>query len=68
MTVSLVTGGGGFLGQYIVEKLVERGEQVRSLSRTRYRALEKLGVQHIQGDIRDADAVQAACDLSLIHI
>ena len=57
----LVTGGGGFLGQYIVERIVERGEAVRSLSRMRYRALDRLGVEHMQGDIRDASAVRKAC-------
>ena len=62
MTTSLVTGGGGFLGQYIVEQLVERGDKVRSISRTRYRALDQLGVEHIQGDIRDLSAVTEACE------
>lgn len=61
MTRFLVTGGGGFLGQYIVEQLVERGDEVRSLSRTRYRALDQLGVHHVQGDIRDVDAVSKGC-------
>lgn len=35
---------------------------MRSLSRTRHRALDDLGVQHIQGDIRDVDAVLRACE------
>ena len=58
----LVTGGGGFLGQYIVEQLIERGEEVRSLSRMRHRALDQLGVKHIQGDIRNAAVVRSACE------
>ena len=62
MAHCLVTGGGGFLGQYIVEQLIARGDAVRSLSRMRYRALEELGVEHIQGDIRDLNAVQTACE------
>jgi len=62
MTKCLVTGGGGFLGQYIVERLVARGDEVRSLSRMRYQALDRLGVKHVQGDIRDADAVRSACE------
>ena len=57
MTQCLVTGGVGFLGLYIVEQLVARGDSVRSLSRMRYQALEDLGVKHIQGDLRNADAV-----------
>ena len=61
MASCLVTGGGGFLGQYIVEQLLARGDQVRSISRTRYRALDELGVEHVQGDIRDAEVVLKAC-------
>lgn len=62
MALCLVTGGGGFLGQYIVEQLVARGDTVRSLSRMRYRALEQLGVEHVQGDIRSAATVRQACE------
>ena len=59
---SLVTGAGGFLGQYIVEQLVARGEQVRTFSRRSYAALDRLGVETRQGDVRDAEAVSAACE------
>ena len=62
MTRFLVTGGGGFLGLYVVEQLVARGDQVRTLSRMRYRALDELGVEHIQGDIRDEGTVAKACE------
>ena len=62
MARCLVTGGGGFLGQYVVEQLLDRGDFVRSISRTRYRALDELGVEHTQGDIRDLDAVRRACE------
>ncbi|MDX1944787.1 MAG: NAD-dependent epimerase/dehydratase family protein [Pirellulaceae bacterium] len=58
---TLVTGGGGFLGQYIVEQLVARGDRVRSLSRKRHSALTKLGVEQQTGDIQDEVAVMAAC-------
>lgn len=61
MVNALVTGAGGFLGQYIVEQLVARGECVRAFSRRRYDDLEKLGVEQVQGDIRDAEAVVAVC-------
>ncbi|MBW3598649.1 MAG: NAD-dependent epimerase/dehydratase family protein, partial [Planctomycetes bacterium] len=57
----LVTGGGGFLGKYIVEQLVARGDEVRSFARGRYPGLEALGVEAVQGDIRDAAAVSEAC-------
>ncbi len=58
----LVTGGGGFLGRYIVEQLVARGDQVRSFSRQSYPCLEKLGVETVVGDVRDSEAVAAACE------
>jgi len=57
---SLVTGGGGFLGQYIVEKLVKRGDEVRVLGRRPYPQLDKMGVQTIQGDVRDEAVVASA--------
>ena len=53
----LVTGAGGFLGLYIVEQLVARGAKVRALSRQRYAALDDLGVESIQADVRDDRAV-----------
>lgn len=59
---ALVTGGGGFLGSVIVRKLVERGDEVRSFSRRSYAELEKLGTQHIQGDLTDAEAISHAAD------
>ena len=58
---ALVTGGGGFLGRYLVEQLLERGTQVRCFSRGRYPELESLGVETIQGDLRDLEATMAAC-------
>jgi len=58
---ALVTGGGGFLGRYIVEALVARGDRVRSFGRGAYPKLEKLGVEVIRGDLRDAAVVGAAC-------
>ncbi len=57
----LVTGGGGFLGSVIVRRLVERGDRVRSLARNFYPALERLGVEQIQGDLSDARVVEKAC-------
>jgi nucleoside-diphosphate-sugar epimerase len=58
---ALVTGGGGFLGLYIVEQLLHAGEVVRVLCRGRYPALESLGVEVIQGDVRDREIVRQAC-------
>jgi nucleoside-diphosphate-sugar epimerase len=58
---ALVTGAGGFLGLYIVEQLVARGERVRAYCRRRYPELEALGVEIIAGDVRDREATIAAC-------
>jgi nucleoside-diphosphate-sugar epimerase len=58
---ALVTGAGGFLGRYIVEQLVARGDQVRALARRAYPELGALGVETMQGDVQDAAAVSAAC-------
>jgi len=57
----LVTGGGGFLGSAIIERLVARGNAVRSLSRGDYPKLANLGVDQIRGDIGDQQTVQTAC-------
>ena len=59
---ALVTGGGGFLGRAIVQRLVDRGNEVRSLARNAYPALDDMGVEQIQGDICDPEAVSRACD------
>ncbi len=58
---ALVTGGGGFLGQYLVEQLVERGDRVRVLARGIYPELERVGVESVQADLRDAQATRDAC-------
>ena len=58
---ALVTGAGGFLGRYIVEQLVARGDTVRGFSRQTYAPLAELGVEQIAGDITDREAVVAAC-------
>ena len=58
---ALVTGATGFLGQYIVEQLVARGNRVRALCRRPTPELEKLGVESAQGDLRDRQSVVLAC-------
>lgn len=59
---ALVTGGGGFLGRYICERLMARGDRVRNLSRSVYPELKSLGVEQTRGDLADRRAVTAACD------
>ena len=58
---TLVTGGGGFLGRYIVEKLAARGDSVRVLGRSPYPPLQSVGVETVQADIRNRNAVVNAC-------
>lgn len=55
----LVTGGGGFLGQALCRRLIERGYDVTSFSRSQHPDLD---ARQVQGDLADADAVFAATD------
>jgi len=58
---ALVTGGGGFLGQYVVEQLAARGDRVRALCRRDAPQLDALGVETVRADLRDRRAVVEAC-------
>ncbi len=58
---ALVTGANGFLGLYLVEMLVARGDRVRAFCRRRCPKLDRLGVETVLGDLRDYSAVDAAC-------
>lgn len=58
---ALVTGGGGFLGRYLVEQLLARGDAATVFARGAYPELSALGATVIRGDLRDADAVTRAC-------
>lgn len=63
----LVTGGTGFLGGHIVARCLDRGYEVRVLSR-RQPACNK--VQHIRGDLTDLSCVLEAvegCD-AVFHV
>jgi nucleoside-diphosphate-sugar epimerase len=67
---ALVTGGGGFLGGAIVRRLAARGDSVRSFSRGDYPELRSSGVELVQGDLADAEAVARAaegCDI-VFHV
>jgi nucleoside-diphosphate-sugar epimerase len=66
----LVTGAGGFLGQSIVRALDARGDEVCTLQRGEYPALNALGVAINKGDIANKDAVIHAsenCD-AIVHV
>ncbi len=58
----LVTGGGGFLGRYIVERLLElKCTEIRSLGRSPQPELEAMGVNLFCGDIADKNSLLNAC-------
>ncbi|HWL10598.1 MAG TPA: NAD-dependent epimerase/dehydratase family protein [Planctomicrobium sp.] len=57
---ALVTGGGGFLGRYIVEQLQARGDDVRIFSRSAFPDLTATGVDVHRGTLVDPTAVSKA--------
>jgi len=59
---NLVTGATGFIGSFIAEDLVKRGEHVKALVRdtSDTRFLEKLGVEIFRGDLNDHDSIYEA--------
>jgi uncharacterized protein YbjT (DUF2867 family) len=59
MTI-LVTGATGRVGGHVVQQLVQRGADVRVLVRDPAKAVFPAGVEVIQGDLLDIDAVRAA--------
>ena len=65
MPTSLVTGGAGFIGSHLVDRLLERGDDVRVLDNLSSGSLENLkGVENqiefIRGDIRNLDDLKVA--------
>ncbi len=58
---TLVTGGTGFLGRRLVERLLAANRPVTVLGRTPAPDLESRGVRFIRASLDDADAVRAAC-------
>jgi 2-alkyl-3-oxoalkanoate reductase len=58
---ALVTGAGGFLGRYLIEQLLARGDRVSAISRRAMPELEALGIRLFRADLRDRNAVEAAC-------
>lgn len=66
--ISLVTGGGGFLGGAIVRKLLARGEAVRSFTRSCYPWLSDLGVEQVHGDLGNpADVERAVSGCGVVY-
>ncbi len=58
---TLVTGGTGFLGRRLVERLLAQGRRVTVLGRTPAPDLVARGVTFVQASLDDAPAVTAAC-------
>lgn len=57
----LVTGGGGFLGGYIIKELLKNPSyMVTNFSRHNYSDLEDLGVPTIKGDLRNKQDIEHA--------
>ncbi len=61
-THALVTGGTGFLGRRLVERLLAAGRAVTVLARHPAPDLAARGVRFVQTSLDDAAAVRAACE------
>jgi nucleoside-diphosphate-sugar epimerase len=59
---ALVTGANGFLGRYIVEQLLARGDRVRALVRRDASELAAIGAEIARGDVRDLPALFRAAE------
>ena len=67
---AVVTGGGGFLGGAVTRLLRQRGDSVRSFTRSRYPWLDDIGVEQTLGDLSNLEAVEQAvtgCDV-VFHV
>ena len=60
MIKALVTGGAGYFGELLTRELLERGDSVRIFDLNAPTDIGS-GVEFVQGDIRDLDALFAAC-------
>ena len=74
MTRYLVTGGAGFIGSHVVDRLLAEGHQVRVVDDLSTGKLEHLAgardrIEFLQADIRDRQAMARACESveAIIH-
>ncbi len=56
----LVTGGGGFLGTWIIQALIKEGHDVVNFSRHEYEHLKALGIKSFKGTITHDEDLQNA--------
>jgi len=58
---AFVTGGSGFIGGRLIERLVSSGAKVRALARSEASsaAVEALGAEAVRGDLGDRDSLEA---------
>jgi nucleoside-diphosphate-sugar epimerase len=67
---ALVTGGTGFLGRHLVERLLLEGDDVSVLARNRgaVTGLRGLGARHVEGDVRSWPSLRRAVqDIDVIY-
>jgi dihydroflavonol-4-reductase len=69
---AFVTGGTGFIGERLVQRLRDRGDDVVALVRSPEKAakLEQLGATLVEGDLSSTDAIRAGiegCD-AVFHV
>jgi nucleoside-diphosphate-sugar epimerase len=61
---AFVTGGGGFIGRHLVQRLVEAGDEVRAIARSASGVdrLRAAGCEIVTGDLLDAGALRRAIE------
>lgn len=64
MNAALVTGGTGFIGRHLIERLRERGDRVRVLTRdaANLTQLRSLGVEAATGDLTRPQTLDGICN------